>query len=259
MLLTEVYPRHHLRYSSLPIVGAMLAGYARWLFDQGYPKHRIRQHFRAARRLACLLQDMGAHVREDLTRERLRACAPDCSQDDPELTVFVRMLARYLEIEGDFPAATLTAIESRLAAYRTYLEEVRGLSPGTVADHSATIGDFLEHLGYEGTPGCIAGLNQTDIEGFVCKVGKRLGRASLQHSVAHLRAFLRFLAAQGEAPSGLDRQIDSPRIYREERLPRALPWGTIRTLLHSIDRSTPRGRRDYAMLPVGPFVHCHDW
>jgi len=50
------------------------------------------------------------------------------------------------------------------------------------------------------------------------------------------------------APSGLDTQIDTPRLYREERLPRALPWETVRALLCSVNRSTPVGLRDYAML-----------
>jgi integrase len=46
---------------------------------------------------------------------------------------------------------------------------------------------------------------------------------------------------------GLDRQIDTPRLYRLEQLPRALPWETVRTLLQSIDRTSPMGLRDYAM------------
>lgn len=38
-----------------------------------------------------------------------------------------------------------------------------------------------------------------------------------------------------------------PRVYRGEQLPHALPWGTVRALLKSIDRTTPMGLRDYAM------------
>jgi site-specific recombinase XerD len=46
----------------------------------------------------------------------------------------------------------------------------------------------------------------------------------------------------------LESQIDTPRVYRQEQLPRALPWATVRTLLASIDRTNAVGRRDYAML-----------
>jgi integrase/recombinase XerD len=85
-----------------------------------------------------------------------------------------------------------------------------------------------------------------------CRIVRRPGRqtaepASLQHDVAALRGFLRFLATDGRAPTGLDRQIDTPRLYRLEQLPRALPWETVCTLLQSLDTASPMGLRDYAM------------
>ena len=42
-------------------------------------------------------------------------------------------------------------------------------------------------------------------------------------------------------------QINGPRLYRLEKLPRALPWETVRALLRSIDRTSAMGLRDYAM------------
>ena len=56
------------------------------------------------------------------------------------------------------------------------------------------------------------------------RVAARVSRATLQHVVAHLRSFLRWLAVQGAAPQGLESQIDTPRVYRQEQLPRALRW-----------------------------------
>jgi integrase len=82
----------------------------------------------------------------------------------------------------------------------------------------------------------------------VQQVAARVSRATLQHVVAHVRSFLRWLAAQGAARQGLESQIDTPRVYRQEQLPRALRWDTVRALLESIDRTTAIGRRDYAML-----------
>ena len=51
----------------------------------------------------------------------------------------------------------------------------------------------------------------------------------------------------GRVPHGLASQIDTPRLYRLEQLPRALPWDTVCALLRSIDTTTAMGRRDYAM------------
>jgi site-specific recombinase XerD len=47
--------------------------------------------------------------------------------------------------------------------------------------------------------------------------------------------------------TGLAEQIDTPRVYRGERLPRALAWETVLGFLKAIDRATTIGRRDYAM------------
>lgn len=59
-----------------------------------------------------------------------------------------------------------------------------------------------------------------------------------------------FLPRAGKFPTGLDAQIDTPRLYRGEKLRRALPWPIVCRLLESVDRSTPLGKRDYAMLQL---------
>jgi site-specific recombinase XerD len=112
----------------------------------------------------------------------------------------------------------------------------------------ATVAEFLASLG--GGLRALSGLSSGEIESFVVVTGKRMSRESLQHVIGHLRSLLRYLASRGKAPAGLDRQIDTPRVYRGERLPRALPWETVQRLLGSIDRTTPLGLRDYAMLTL---------
>ena len=247
-MLVDLYPRVHRRYTSLAIIGPILDGYGTWLLKQGYSTERAREHFQAAPRLVRGLQQRGVRVLTGLTRARLWACAPTDSQEDPDLAVLVRQLARYCESELSlYPPPALTRIEQRVAAYRTYLQQVRGFAPSTLTHHGRTAGEFLAHIGYETHPTRLAALDRQDLDTFLCAVGPRQSRASLQHVVAHLRAFLRFLASAGEIPTGLDTQIDTPRVYRGEQLPRALPWDTVRALLQSIDRSTPLGRRDYAI------------
>ena len=122
-----------------------------------------------------------------------------------------------------------------------------GAPPSTLTHHGRTTSAFLAHIGYETHPTRLATLERQDLDAFVRAVGPRQSRASLQHVVAHLRAFLRFLASAGEIPPGLDTQIDTPRVYRGEKLPRALPWNTVRALLETIDRTSSLGRRDYAI------------
>jgi integrase len=85
------------------------------------------------------------------------------------------------------------------------------------------------------------------VERFVRCVAKRFNRHSLQHVIAHVRGFLRFLRMSGRGPERAEFPIDTPRVYRQEQLPRALPWETVRAFLDGIDRRRPAGRRDYAI------------
>ena len=247
-MLEELFPRVHHRYGSLPILGSTLDGFTAWLMRGGYPQLRVRRQIRTTRRIERALQERGVDSLRNVTREQLHACAPACAQDAPDLAATVRSLARYLEERGFFPAPDPPGrTEAKLEGYRTYLEEVRGFASSTVAQHLRTASQFLKHVGFEAQPSRLAALALGDIESFVRAAGERLSRESLQHEIAHLRSFLRFLATRGETPSGLETQIDTPRVYRGERLPRALPWETVRAFLDSIDRSTAIGRRDYAI------------
>ncbi len=248
MQLSELYPRHHQRYSSLPIFGSVIEGFATWLFDNGYPRHRVRMHFRKARVIDDAVRHHGCGKLDDLTRDVLQACLPTNSQDDADLNAAVRTLERFLDERNVLPPpAPPTRSEVLVGRYGSFLEQNRGLAGTTVTHHMRTAAELLEHLSYEATSARLTQIDAGDLETFVCLIAPRLSRESLQHEVAHLRALMRFLAAEQLVTPGLDAQLDTQRLYRRERLPRALPWEIVRAFLRSIDRKTSLGRRDYAI------------
>src|SRR5713226_2235287 len=227
-MLAELYPRVHRRYTSTPIIGSILDGYGSWLLKQGYSTDRVREYFRAVPRFVRQLQQHGVRTLAGLTRTRLQRGAPTESQDDPDVAALVRQLDRYFTSElSVYPVPAPSRIAQRVTAYTTYLQRVRGFAPSTCTYHRRTVTEFLAHVGYEKAPGQLAKLTGRDLETFLCAVGPRHTRASLQHVVSHLRGFLRCARAAGDIPAGLDVQIDTPRVYRGEQLPRALPWDTV--------------------------------
>lgn len=250
-MLKQLFPRDHARYSSLPLLGATLDGFAQYLTNNGYPLDVARCRLRAVISIDRRLRRYGCRDLMKVTREKLRKCAPapGHSKENIHASATVRLLEKYLDEQDIFPAPEpLKPAEEKLASYSRYLETVRGLAPSTVKHHLATISEFLSHLEDRGGLSYLPKLTSRDTEDFVQRTGKRISRASLQHTIAYLRSFLRFLAVRNEAPVGLDSQIDTPRLYRGEKLPRSLPWETVNALLESIDRSSPIGVRDYAML-----------
>lgn len=247
-MLASLFPRAHARYTSLPILGGALEGLGVWLHARGYPRDAIQRRMGAAASLVRMLRRSRVRSLGELTASALRSYAPPPRwSGSPPQGALVRSLTQYLEEQGELAPTPPAATERRVADYRRYLERVRGLCPGTIKMHAATITEFLRFLDYDTHPQRLHELRIVDVEAFVAKTGGRVGRSRMVQITATLRTFLRFLAATGEGPLGLDAQVESPRIYRGERLPRGLPRETVRTFLRSIDRATPKGRRDYAM------------
>lgn len=246
-MLTDFFPRDHRRYSALPIFGPVLDGFSSWLSVHGYHRDLVRRHLRTTRRLDQELQRRGYRSICEIVREGLLACCPEDSQDDVCLASTVRRWERYLDEQRILSKPEPSQIDLLTTEYCSYLQNVRGASVSTLRQHCRTTTRFLRHLGYEANPSCFADFDRNEIETFVRARGTRINRASLQHEIAHVRSFLKFLATRGAVKPGFDSQIDTPRLYRGEQLPRSLPWDTVRALLGSIDRTTPMGMRDYAI------------
>jgi integrase/recombinase XerD len=247
-MLKEIYPRDHARFLSLPLLGPHVEDFVVWLHTQGYARLPIRLRVRELPRVDALLRRRRARRVEDLTAADLIRLAPKDSQNDIYLSAVVRSLARCFAAQGRLARPPATPREELVKAYQAYLHSMRGFADSTRFNHGATAAELLAFIGFDGDPARLRAVGMAEIEAFLRRVGSRLCRASLQHTVGHLRSFLRFLASRGLVDSGLNTSIDTPRLYRGEQLPRALPWDTVRALLTAIDRSTPMGKRDYAML-----------
>jgi integrase/recombinase XerD len=247
-MIVQLFPRMHRRYSSLRLLGPILDGFAGWLHAHGYPRRAVRRHLRAARRLEQRWRRRGLRSLMSIRRTDFQVCALGHAHDDPDLAAVARVLTTYFEERGLLAGEPAPDVPAELSGYQQYLTALRGLAPGTIADHLATVSEFLQFIATKRPAMSLGQLTPRELEAFVQQVAARVSRATLQHVVAHLRSFLRWLAAHGATPEGLGNQIDTPRVYRQEQLPRALRWDTVRALLESIDRSTAIGRRDYAML-----------
>jgi integrase/recombinase XerD len=249
-MLTELFPRCYQRYLSLPVLGPILEEFAKFLSQMGYSGTTIRNILKAVPKVTRLLEQQDCHHIEQLTRANLLICAPPPGKahENSSISAIVRLLIRFLNERRNFPAEPLSQAQKILIVYKDYLLNVRGFTSGTVQSHCTTVLKFLSCFNDCANPSYLQKLTVQDIEDFVCDAGKKVGRGHLQHIVSHLRSFLRFFAAIGKIPTGLDSQIDTPRTYRSEKPPRFLDWEIVCSLLDSIDQSTAIGNRDYAIL-----------
>ncbi len=249
-MLNELFPKKSTRYFALPLLGPVADAFDTWLSTQGYRRPTRRQQARALVRIDRDLGRRGHQQWRTLRQGDLEACWRRYHRRDPRAAATIRGLLRFLQEHRLLPAVppAVTRVGALAKIYGAALHDLRGLALATVEQHVTTAEHFLAHLDYEISPERLTALTASDVETFVRGAGKQLSRATLQHRVAQLRGFLRFLASSGIVRPGLHGQIDTPRVYRQEQLPRSLPWPTVRQLLQSIDRSTPQGLRDYTML-----------
>jgi integrase len=77
---------------------------------------------------------------------------------------------------------------------------------------------------------------------------KRLSTATLHGRCSTLRTFLRYSYREEISPADLSRAVEWPRSYRLAGLPRSISSEEVARVLSAIDRRTPVGKRDHAML-----------
>lgn len=249
-MLTTLFPKAAHRHISLPVFGPIIDDFTRWFLEHGYALGTLRQSLRVVAFMASFLSRHGIHRVEELAPSDLERCWKALQRSKPADAGRGRAIERFLRARGVLktaPSPVLSASALQLAAYCEYLRGVRGLSPSTLPEHRCYITEFLAYLRLDKNPHALSMINARVLEGFLKKAATHVSRGTLQHVVAVVRGYLRFLSTTGQTPPGLDTQIDTPRVYRLEQLPRSLPWSTVEAFLASILRTTPLGRRDYAM------------
>jgi integrase/recombinase XerD len=216
-----------------------------WLEANDYGAKLIRQHIR---HLGCALQMM-RETGGQYTPSQLAVAFGKIVTRPAQRRVCCHTQGRfqaYLAAQGRLTVPVETDRFAVLrSGYHRELVEVRGFSHSSVRWHDATVEDFLKR-GLRRRQ-ALRALTCEDIDRYVALKAAENSRQSLQHVVAVLRSFLRYCWDQHQIPHPLD-GIDTPRVYRDELLPRALAWPTVQRLLRSIDRRHGTGERDYAIL-----------
>lgn len=127
-----------------------------------------------------------------------------------------------------------------------HLQLERGCRPSTILQyvhHLRAFEDFLRHSGAG-----LQDLSPVCLSGFVAQSDVRLRGRSMQTRCGVLRVFLRYLFREGIIRRDLSPAVERRRSYRSAGLPRSIPWPEVERVLGSVDRRTPVGKRDYAVL-----------
>lgn len=247
----RIPPGPQSRYRKWPVVGPVIDDLVTWLQHHGYSQFTIRGYFKGLGHSVRWLQRRRGPALKGITQLDLTSAHDWFRVRRPAVASASRALGRFFRERHLIPegrSAPLPTSEREIESHGAYLQEMRGMAATTVVKHQTHLRFFLRFLKFDEHPSIIHTLRMDQINAFLRKSARTNNRFSLQHVVASLRGFLRHQHAQGILRQPLHQQIDTPRTYRLEQLPRALPWKQIVALLRSIDQSQPDGLRDFTML-----------
>ena len=129
----------------------------------------------------------------------------------------------------------------------SFLRKQRGLKETTIVQYRHYLRRLEDYLCSNGLQ-AFSGLSPAVLSAFIIETGRALDKRSVQSLCSILKIFLRYLFYAGLQARDLSQQIESPRRYRLANLPRSISWGEVRQMLETVDRRTPAGKRDFAIL-----------
>jgi len=138
------------------------------------------------------------------------------------------------------------AMKKPLRDYEQYCRDRRHLRPSTLNVRIPEIAVFLDFLGSRNLE-TLDQMQPADLTAFVTS-RPHLKPKSLSRIVSDVRSFLQFLTLQGIQDQDLSDVLPKIRVPRDATIPSVWAPELVVRLLKVIDRSSPKGKRDYAIL-----------
>ena len=242
----------HIRGSS---VGPYLDGYADALAKIGYSPHTIRGYLRMAAHLGCFADQCGLAIGSldgsiaGPFRRHLSHCS--CGKRNkglfrnavPGVTQLLTYLRSLEVIAPRSTAETAPATAGISDHFAAWMIQHRGVTSYTRNRYQYYLSPFLAELGEDP-----ARYDVASIRAFVIKELGTRGPGATRSAVTAIRAFLRFLVAEGRVAVGTEHCVPTVPLWRLSSLPRYLEDADVERVVQSCDLSKPQGLRDHAIV-----------
>ncbi len=224
----------------------------------GYGERSLSRYRGIWRHLVRFAEDcgFGDEFSEDLATGFLAACR---SEDDAWPSER-RHAAFAVKVLGDFrrdgriersitDRSTLNippAMKKPMRDYERYGIEHRHLRASTMDERTREIAKFLDFLGSRGVQ-TLREIQSDHLAAYLIEL-ERYSPKTRARIVSGLRQFLKFLTMRGTVRQNLAEGLPRIRVPRDSAIPSVWDSELLVKLLESVDRSSPVGKRDYAIL-----------
>jgi site-specific recombinase XerD/transposase len=243
-------------------IGPEIERYVDWLSEHGYRARNVPRRVPvlvafgefARARGAGTVQDLPGHVEAFVAgRIARRARARRDGVVSPTMAKEVRgpveqMLTVVLPgFEGTCRRCRKQPFAGVLPGFFEYLVAERGLRPAAVESYRHHLDRFETYLTRVGVE--VSEVSPALLSAFVTeRSAAGLAKTTVREGCGVLRVFLRYAHREGVLGRDLSGTVGWPQAYRLATIPRSITWSEVDRVLGYVDRRTPCGRRDYAIL-----------
>ena len=233
-------------------VTSYIVPFANWLVDRGYGLVSLRNKVLMAAGFSTWLRQKGIEL-SDVSEEHAERYLLDRAQrpkrgDRTALRHLLAFLRSHNAIAEEIKAEyNPSPVKQHVLAYERYLQDARALSRQTIINYRPVVRDFL-NFRFSGGEVSLAQLRAVDVTDFVQRKVSRLNMRRAKIMTTALRSFLSYARYRGDITSDLAAAVPIVANWSLSSIPRAIGRDEVTRLLASIDRDTPVGCRDYAMI-----------
>lgn len=230
-----------------------LDDYCAWLHARGYPRSTVRAKIGILGRLARWMERSCRAVSEldDACARSFVDARRQAGLRPRHVEHTVRQFVEFLRSGDVLPPAACsdpdTPAAALLASYERYLREERALATSTIAAYRRAVATFLAAGVTDHERSTIAP-TASSVRAFLLASTRGIPPRRAQFAATALRSFLRFCFLRGHSAVDLSHAVPTVRQGPRPSVRRHVSVQQVESVLRACDLSTPKGRRDHALL-----------
>lgn len=242
------------------VLGPYFDGFAADLKEKGFPKSSACDILGKSCQFNNYLVDQGinrcALITEALVESFLDVYYENCrttakySPRDTGRRVFKHLFNYLIEIKAVKPAKPKTIKQPFswiLDSYLKYLREDGSIMEKTIRRSGQIVSAFLESFGRRVSRQALRRLSAETVENQIREVTEK-GVENAMRQASALRNFLKFCYIRKYMRADYSGLVPTNRRYRHASLPKGLEDSALEQMLKQINKETPVGARDYAII-----------
>ena len=243
-------------------LGTAIERYVEWLEQEGYAQRNVLRrvpllcHFaqfaeeRGAASLeqaTTLVEDFAEHWMNGHARAGMSLAARHKLAEEARNPVNQLLHLQLPDYAGGGRHVRPDPFRDEAPGFFTHLREERGLKGSSIDHYRHDLNRFAAFL----TRHQITSLRELSVAtlaAFVVESAPALSRNSRRNLCGTMKVFLRYCHRERLIAVDLSAAVEMPQAYRLAELPRSISWDEVRQMFAVVDRRSPKGIRDYAIL-----------